>query len=118
MVGRKAAGWLYKDPVEFEIAQEELLVNGEWQGEIIKRTKDGRDLTVASRWTLVRDAAGNPKAILAIDATSREKTLETQLMVSDRMASVGTLAAGVATMGNPLAAVMANLTPTPAAWSE
>jgi PAS domain S-box-containing protein len=111
VVGRKAAGWLYKDPAEFEIAQEELLVNGEWQGEIIKRTRDGRDLTVASRWTLVRDAAGNPKAILAIDADiTGKKTLETQLMVSDRMASVGTLAAGVAhEINNPLAAVMANL---------
>jgi PAS domain S-box-containing protein len=111
VVGRMAAGWLYKDPAEFEIAQEELLAKGEWQGEIIKRTKDGRDLTVASRWTLVRDTAGNPKAILAIDADiTGKKTLETQLMVSDRMASVGTLAAGVAhEINNPLAAVMANL---------
>jgi PAS domain S-box-containing protein len=111
VIGRKAAGWLYKDPAEFEIAQAELLVKGEWQGEIIKRTKDGRDLTVASRWTLVRDAAGHPKAILAIDADiTGKKALETQLMVSDRMASVGTLAAGVAhEINNPLAAVMANL---------
>ena len=111
VVGRKAADWLYKDPGEFQIAQAELLVRGEWQGEIVKRTRDGRDLTVASRWTLVRDAAGQPKAILAIDADiTGKKALETQLMVSDRMASVGTLAAGVAhEINNPLAAVMANL---------
>jgi len=111
IVGREAAGWLYKDPAEFLIAQAELLVKGEWQGEIIKRTKDGRELTVASRWTLVRDAAGHPKAILVLDADiTGKKTLETQLMVSDRMASVGTLAAGVAhEINNPLAAVMANL---------
>ncbi len=111
VVGRKTAGWLYKDRTEFQIARAELLVKGEWQGEIIKRTRDGRDLTVASRWTLVRDAAGHPKAILAIDADiTGKKALETQLMVSDRMASVGTLAAGVAhEINNPLAAVMANL---------
>jgi PAS domain S-box-containing protein len=111
VVGRKAAGWLYKDPTEFQIAQAEVLEKGEWEGEIIKRTRDGRDLTVASRWTLVRDAAGNPKAILSIDADiTGKKALETQLMVSDRMASVGTLAAGVAhEINNPLAAVMGNL---------
>jgi PAS domain S-box-containing protein len=111
VVGRKAAGWLYKDPAEFQIAQAEVLEKGEWEGEIIKRTRDGRDLTVASRWTLVRDAAGHPKAILSIDADiTGKKALETQLMVSDRMASVGTLAAGVAhEINNPLAAVMGNL---------
>lgn len=111
IVGRKAAAWLYKDPAQFQIARAELIAKGEWQGEITKRTKDGRDLTVASRWTLVRDAAGHPKAILAIDTDiTGKKTLETQLMVSDRMASVGTLAAGVAhEINNPLAAVMANL---------
>lgn len=111
VVGRMAAGWLYKDPAEFQVAQAELLVRGEWQGEIIKRTKDGRNLTVASRWTLMRDAAGQPKGILVIDADiTGKKMLETQLMVSDRMASVGTLAAGVAhEINNPLAAVMANL---------
>jgi PAS domain S-box-containing protein len=111
VLGRKAAGWIYKDRPGFQNAQSELLAKGEWQGEMIKRTKDGRDLTVASRWTLVRDAAGNPKAVLAIDADiTGKKTLETQLMVSDRMASVGTLAAGVAhEINNPLAAVMANL---------
>jgi PAS domain S-box-containing protein len=111
VVGRKAAGWLYENPAELKIAQAESLVRGEWQGEIIKRTKDGRDLTVASRWTLVRDAAGDPKGILVIDADiTGKKALETQLLVSDRMASVGTLAAGVAhEINNPLAAVMANL---------
>jgi PAS domain S-box-containing protein len=111
VVGRKAAEWLYKDPAEFQIAQAELLLKGEWQGEILKRTRDGRNLTVASRWTLVRDAAGNPKGILVIDADiTGKKMMETQLMVSDRMASVGTLAAGVAhEINNPLAAVMANL---------
>ena len=47
--------------------------------------------------------------VVARDVTD-QKRAETQLMVSDRMASVGTLAAGVAhEINNPLAAVMANL---------
>lgn len=42
--------------------------------------------------------------------TTEQKRAETQLFVSDRMASVGSLAAGVAhEINNPLAAVLANL---------
>jgi PAS domain S-box-containing protein len=110
-VGRKAVDLLYKDSTVFQNAQLELLAKGEWKGEVIKRTKDGRELTMAARWTLVVDAQGRPKAVLAIDADiTGEKKLETQLMVSDRMASVGTLAAGIAhEINNPLAAVMGNL---------
>jgi PAS domain S-box-containing protein len=110
-VGRKSIDLLYRDSTAFHRAQAELLAKGEWRGEMIKRTKDGRDLTMAARWTLVLDADGQPKAVLAIDADiTGEKKLETQLMVSDRMASVGTLAAGIAhEINNPLAAVMGNL---------
>jgi PAS domain S-box-containing protein len=47
--------------------------------------------------------------IVARDMTEKKRT-EMQLMVSDRMASVGTLAAGVAhEINNPLAAVLGNL---------
>ena len=47
--------------------------------------------------------------IVARDATDKKHT-EMQLMLADRMASVGTLAAGVAhEINNPLAAVIANL---------
>ncbi len=111
VLSRTSVELLHMDSERFLKAQSKLLAKGEWQGEMIKRTKDGRVLTVAARWTLVRDPQGRPKAVLVIDADITEKkTLETQLMVSDRMASVGTLAAGVAhEINNPLAAVMANL---------
>jgi PAS domain S-box-containing protein len=47
--------------------------------------------------------------VIARDITEKKRT-EMQLMLSDRMASVGTLAAGVAhEINNPLAAVIANL---------
>jgi PAS domain S-box-containing protein len=49
------------------------------------------------------------KLVITRDVTERKK-MQTQLMVSDRMASVGTLAAGVAhEINNPLATVLANV---------
>jgi PAS domain S-box-containing protein len=57
------------------------------------------------------DGKGRHIGTLAMvrDVTERKK-LQSQLMVSDRMASVGTLAAGVAhEINNPLAAVIGNL---------
>jgi len=101
----------YRNPDDFRAALTALLAKGEWEGEMVKCTKDGREITVEERWTLVRDAQGHPRSILSINTdVTEKKKLESQLMVSDRMASVGTLAAGVAhEINNPLAAVMANL---------
>jgi PAS domain S-box-containing protein len=70
---------------------------------------DGRWLSVnAQPW---RDDKGTTRGGVAVlrDVT-QEKATQSQLMVSDRMASVGMLAAGVAhEINNPLAAVLANL---------
>jgi PAS domain S-box-containing protein len=42
----------------------ELLVEGRWEGEVLRRLKDGSDAVVASRWSLRRDAQGRPVEIL------------------------------------------------------
>ncbi|HET9991068.1 MAG TPA: response regulator [Kofleriaceae bacterium] len=56
-----------------------------------------------------QDKAATGVVIVARDVTEKKQT-EMQLMLADRMASVGTLAAGVAhEINNPLAAVIANL---------
>ncbi|HUQ98389.1 MAG TPA: PAS domain S-box protein [Gemmatimonadaceae bacterium] len=73
--------------------------------------RNGTEVTVHVAGTPVVDAKGNHTGSMAVvrDVTERRR-LQSQLMVSDRMASVGTLAAGVAhEINNPLAAVMANL---------
>jgi PAS domain S-box-containing protein len=73
--------------------------------------KNGTDIPVNLAGTLLLDAEGRHIGNLAMirDVTEQRK-LQSQLMVSDRMASVGTLAAGVAhEINNPLAAVIANL---------
>jgi PAS domain S-box-containing protein len=78
----------------------------EWSGEHDGQTKF--EQTIVSP---IRDGKGEVTAIVRVsrDVTEQKRT-QAQLMVSDRLASVGMLAAGVAhEINNPLAAVTANL---------
>jgi PAS domain S-box-containing protein len=75
------------------------------------RHKNGTDISVSLASTLLVDTDGQHIGNLVVirDVTESQK-LQHQLVVSDRMASVGTLAAGVAhEINNPLASVIANL---------
>ena len=89
---------LYKvDLAKFGAGCAALIRDGEWQGELIKQTKARGPVTVEVRWTLVRDAHGAPKSILAINADITErKKLEQQFLRAQRMESIGTLAGGIA----------------------
>ncbi len=107
-VGHKSHELLYKDEAKFREAHAAVLRNGEWEGEMIKRTKDGIDLTVDARWSLVRDAQGRPKSVLSINSDITEKKkLESQYLRAQRMESIGTLAGGVAhDLNNVLAPIL------------
>ena len=62
-----------------------------------KVTKFAQEVTVESRWTLVRDEAGRPKSILTVDTDITEKKLlEAQFFRAQRLESIGTLASGIA----------------------
>jgi protein-histidine pros-kinase len=52
-----------------------LLAQGHWEGELVHTRRDGSRLTVASRWTLQRDADGHPVAIIELnyDITERKR---------------------------------------------
>lgn len=78
VVGRPLAQLLYKDPEAFYRASEQVIQTGEWVGELHQIGKDGRGLVIVGHWTLVRDAAGEAKSVLAIntDITGRKQTDE------------------------------------------
>ena len=70
---------------------------GEWVGEVEKTTKNGERLTIDARWTLLRDAGGQPKSILTFDTNiTEQKKIEQQFLRAQRMESIGTLAGGIA----------------------
>ncbi|MHB1862871.1 MAG: PAS domain S-box protein [Gemmatimonadaceae bacterium] len=75
------------------------------------RHKDGTEVSVNIAGSALSDGDGTFTGALGIVRNvTAQKKLQAQLMVSDRMASVGMLAAGVAhEINNPLAAVIANL---------
>lgn len=74
-----------------------LIEHGSWQGELRKVKKNGDEIIISSRWTLMLDAAGSPKSILSVDTDITEKKqLEAQLFRSQRLDSLGTLAGGIA----------------------
>ena len=88
---------LYEDLSDFTEAVRELHSKGEWNGELQHVTKDGRQLLVQSRWTLVSDNGGKPKSILVINTDITEKKkLESQFFRAQRLESIGTLAGGIA----------------------
>jgi signal transduction histidine kinase/CheY-like chemotaxis protein len=82
--------------------------NGEWCGELTFADGDGARRTILSRWTVVFDTAHQPIAILSVNTDITEKKeLESRLLRSQRMESIGALAGGIAhDLNNALAPVM------------
>ncbi len=81
----------------FDGMMEIVLNTGTWQGELTKVTATGKPITVTSRRSLLRDAAGNPKSILTVETDITEKKqLESQFFRAQRLESLGTLASGIA----------------------
>ncbi|MDP3718878.1 MAG: PAS domain S-box protein [Acidobacteriota bacterium] len=85
-----------------------VLRRGEWTGELRPVNKLGRPVIVESRFTLVRDAQGDPQSILSINTdVSERRQLEQQFYRAQRLESIGTLAGGIAhDLNNVLAPIM------------
>ncbi|UKO97970.1 PAS domain-containing hybrid sensor histidine kinase/response regulator [Nostoc sp. UHCC 0870] len=82
---------------QLQQAKKTVLETGAWQGELHKVDKNGKKIIIASRWTLMYDAADLPKSILCVDTDITEKKqLEAQLLRIQRLESLGTLTSGIA----------------------
>ncbi len=97
------------DPLRDE-AERQVNERGAWTGELKQLTKAGASLEIEARWTLLRDAQGNPASVLRIntDVTERNR-LQRHILGAQRMDSLGTLAGGIAhDFNNILASLTAN----------
>ncbi len=109
VMGKAADALLYgADEARLKAVHRAVRERGEWSGDLRQKTRNGGEITVESRWTLVRDAAGNPRSILVIntDVTER-KRLESQVLRAQRMESIGRLVSGIAhDLGNLLVPIL------------
>ncbi|MCC7051867.1 MAG: PAS domain S-box protein [Gemmatimonadaceae bacterium] len=110
-IGQVATRLFDVEMESYRAARESLLAHGQWEGELVKHTRDGRERAVDVRWTVVRSESGAPRAVFAItlDVTER-KRLEAQFLRAQRLESIGTLAGGIAhDLNNVLAPIMMSI---------
>jgi PAS domain S-box-containing protein len=94
-------------PMAWQQIEKALRSDGHWEGELVRTKKDGTQVTVASRWSLQRNARGEPVATLETnnDITLRKRAeqererlrqLEADLAHINRVSMMGELAASLA----------------------
>jgi two-component system sensor kinase FixL len=118
VIGRKSHALLQTVfPGTFEAIEQELLAEGRWEGTLVHTTQDGARVTVASRWSLRRDARNRPVSVLETntDISERQRAQEAlqqaqaDLAHVTRVTTLGELAASIAhEVNQPLAAVVTN----------
>jgi two-component system sensor kinase FixL len=102
-------------PRPYDEIMAQLLRTGRWEGDLVQTRRDTTTVTVASRWSLQRDARGQPAAILETntDIEERKHAQETlaqaqaELAHVSRISTLGELTASIAhEVNQPLAAIV------------
>lgn len=97
VIGSDTRDLVTMDRQQMAGAMSAVRAEGHWAGVVPVHTRDGRDLVVSSRWHLVKDAGGEPDAILSVsvdvtDDIARDEALRR----TERLESLGTFAGGIA----------------------
>jgi len=88
-----------------------IIKEGWWEGEVVHATRDGRKLTVATRWALRRSPSGRPVAILEIDTDiTHRKRAEQEMVEAKRFAEsiVDTIQESLVVLDPDLTVISAN----------
>ena len=111
VLGKNVAEFLYADASAMRAAGLELAARGDWSGELQHRARDGRELTVQARWTLLQEENGGAPSVLVINTDITEKrSLEAQVLRAQRLEGLGRLAGGIAhDFNNILTAIKGNV---------
>jgi PAS domain S-box-containing protein len=82
--GHQVLKTAFSEPLDEILAK--FIREGRWEGEVLHQKKDGKAITVLSRWTLLRDNNGAPIGRLEInsDITDRKRAEEERARLNDQ----------------------------------
>lgn len=97
-VGKPAFDLLYRGNDDaVRSAHRVALSHGNWHGELVQTRRDGSQIVVDSRWSVIHPLHSDVPLVLVINSdVTEKKSLERQLLHAQRLESLGTLAGGIA----------------------